>query len=578
MDASPSATQTVAETMPSDSAGMPERLQTAELDPVKQKQIWDAEHMAFLLETYFGKPLVASIKKRSLAPLESALMPDARIQLPGAESIRFGAIAGVTETRVPERSKLENAGPPDLLNRARSILGRFETIESGKLRVLHLKDFEDKRRWEAQLWLRVTGDSQSSERLEHISLHRAVFEFDSFDVAKESLKSGARVTTWIQESGLFRTGPTELMKETTEEAGLKNLPILDNWTAPLELTQEYRFQMAAEDFNRDGWLDLAVATEQGTPILLQSDQGKRFVNVTARMGFQSWHNHNLHATALATWIDYDNDAFPDLILGEELFHNDGGEGFTRVTREMGISFRHSPMSSVVFDYDCDGWLDLYVCYQTPPLKEFRKTTNPWVGDAQSGGRNTLWRNLGGKGFEDVTETARAGAGLRKSFAAAALFLDDDRFPDLYVANDFGRNVLLRNRGDGTFEDVTRQTGSGDYATSMGVATGDLDNDGSPEIYVANMFSKMGRRIIGQVQESDYPEGIYQQIQGSCVGNRLYTASDSPGDAFREIGPELGVNQVGWAYAPSMTDLNGDGWLDLYSTTGFISRDRAKPDG
>ncbi len=212
------------------------------------------------------------------------------------------------------------------------------------------------------------------------------------------------------------------------------------------------------------------------------------------------------------------------------------------------------------------------------MKEFRKTTNPWVGDTQSGGHNVLWRNVDGRGFVDVTREAGAGAGLRKSFAATALFLDEDRFPDLYVANDFGRNVLLRNRGDGTFEDVTTRTATGDYATSMGVAAGDLDNDGSPEIYVANMFSKMGRRIIDQLEESDYPEGIYRQIHGSCIGNRLYTAADSAAEPFREIGPELGVNQVGWAYAPAMTDLNGDGWLDLYSTTGFISRDRAKPDG
>ena len=67
----------------------------------------------------------------------------------------------------------------------------------------------------------------------------------------------------------------------------------------------------------------------------------------------------------------------------------------------------------------------------------------------------------------------------------------------------------------------------DFATSMGVATGDLDNDGAPEIYVANMYSKMGRRIIAHVESSDYPPGIFEQIEGSCAGNRLSYATCFP---------------------------------------------------
>ncbi len=139
------------------------------------------------------------------------------------------------------------------------------------------------------------------------------------------------------------------------------------------------------------------------------------------------------------------------------------------------------------------------------------------------------------------------------------------------------NVLLRNNGDGTFLDVTDGTGLGDFATSMGVAAGDLDNDGHDELYVANMFSKMGRRIIAHVDEEDYPEGVYEQILGSCAGNRLYGAPNAEG-AHPERSDDAGVNGVGWAYAPAMVDLDGDGLLDLYATTGFMSFDRETPDG
>ena len=87
-------------------------------------------------------------------------------------------------------------------------------------------------------------------------------------------------------------------------------------------------------------------------------------------------------------------------------------------------------------------------------------------------------------------------------------------------------VLYHNQGNGKFVDVTEDFGVGDFANSMGVATGDVDNDGTTEIYVANMFSKMGRRIIAHVCADDYPEGVYEGIQGACAGSHLYLYSDS----------------------------------------------------
>ncbi len=134
-----------------------------------------------------------------------------------------------------------------------------------------------------------------------------------------------------------------------------------------------------------------------------------------------------------------------------------------------------------------------------------------------------------------------------------------------------------NQGDGSFEDVADDSGVGDFATSMGVASGDINGDGVPEIYVANMYSKMGRRIISQVSAPDYPAGIYEQLVGSCAGNRMYSTQ---GDVrqFQELSEQLGVNAVGWAYAPAVADFDGDGLLDLYATTGFLSFNRHKPDG
>ena len=88
---------------------------------------------------------------------------------------------------------------------------------------------------------------------------------------------------------------------------------------------------------------------------------------------------------------------------------------------------------------------------------------------------------------------------------------------------------------------------------------------------------MGRRIIGQLGDRDYPTGIFAQIEGSCAGNQLYVKK--PGQAkYLDCSITSAVNKVGWAYGPAMFDLDGDGWLDLYATTGFMSFKRGEPDG
>ena len=338
---------------------------------------------------------------------------------------------------------------------------------------------------------------------------------------------------------------------------------------------QYRFQLAVADFNRDGHLDLAVASLSNHPLLLAGKQGRGFRDVAAAVRLHRGQPRERLENLAAAWIDYDNDGWPDLILGDRLYHNQQGRRFIDATRESGLGFLPECMGCLVADYDADGRLDLYVIYQKP-LGRKPSGQEQWINETDSGLPNQLWRNMGHGRFRDVTDTAHADGGRRHTHAGAWFFLDDDHFPDLYLANDFGHNVILRNRGDGSFDDVSEVTGANGFSTSMGVATGDLDNDGRTDIYVANMYSKMGRRIIAQVGEADYPPGIYRQIQGSCAGNRLYRGV--AGSRFEEISQTAGVNAVGWAYAPVLADFDNDGRLDVYATTGFLSFDRTKPDG
>jgi hypothetical protein len=450
-------------------------------------------------------------------------------------------------------------------------LAAFEEIENVGLRVLNIDrtkaDIDN--RWSTQLLLTAYGQDSKGGLLALDSLQRVDFRYH----AESELDGGRVVSQWNVSSERLRTCPRMLMEEVTEQAGLAQLPLLDNWLTD-EMPQQFRFQMAVEDFDRDGYLDIAIASVHGFPILLRSIRGERFEDVTESFGLASWSPQEYRY--LATWIDFDNDNYPDLILGSRLYRNVNGVRLEDVTDHSGLRFGQRPMGCAVADYDGDGLLDIYVLYQFSHDQR-RSGTIPWVGDDSSGQENRLWHNEGNGQFRNVTQASGAAGGRRNSFAATWLYADEDHLPDIYVANDFGRNVMLRNRGDGSFEDVSQAAGVADYATSMGVAAGDVDNDGLPELYVANMYSKMGRRIIAHVCDDDYDPGIYEQIKGACAGNRLYRRSTKD-QQYEDLSTALGVNGIGWAFAPAMVDLDNDGLLDMYATTGFMSFDRHKPDG
>ncbi|MFP6762795.1 MAG: FG-GAP-like repeat-containing protein [Planctomycetaceae bacterium] len=554
------------------------RLAANQLDKQKQKHIWKVEHATFELETHFGTAFRRALTERSEQALAGFLQDGLKAHLLPADRGQKRSIGPLSELYAPGWTPDADAVQPvpgDSAAVVDSLLTSIEilkTVERTRLRVLAL-DTTDGTHWTSEVLLECTGPDSSGQPTLISSRHLLELTF----AADEDIQAGRIISGWHDRNRSRKTSRQNFLTEVTAQTGLSDLPLYDNWKLGSKLTSQYWTQLAVSDFNRDGYPDIAVGSLSGKALLLQSDHCRTFLGVTAQMQIRSWVPNPRRLCSLATWIDYNNDAWPDLLLGEKLYRNREGIAFEDVTRQSGLKFDHHAMGVAVADYDCDGLLDLYVLYQINPKPGTSTGPRPWVGDHDNGAQNQLWRNQGNGRFRNVTEQSGAGGGLRKSFAATWHFLDDDHFPDLYIANDFGQNVHLRNSGDGTFDDVSARTGTADFATTMGVCSGDLNNDGSPELYVANMFSKMGRRIIGHVGDSDYEPGIYEQILGSCAGNRLY--SPTPGSTrFQEISESAGVNQVGWAYAPAMADFNADGLLDIYATTGFMSFDRKKPDG
>jgi len=107
------------------------------------------------------------------------------------------------------------------------------------------------------------------------------------------------------------------------------------------------------------------------------------------------------------------------------------------------------------------------------------------------------------------------------------------------------------------------------------AVADYDGDGDPDLYVANMYSAAGSRVMGNLRQEDYPDGTFGLIRGFITGNELYR-NDS--NELQPIGETAQVSNSGWAYGPAVVDLDGDGALDLYSPSGYQSVSREEPDG
>jgi len=318
------------------------------------------------------------------------------------------------------------------------------------------------------------------------------------------------------------------------------------------------------DFDRDGWPDIYVTNSAvgSKNALYRNMHDGTFKDVAGELGIADLNQPGTGVSTGAVWGDYDNDGYEDLFLIKwgrpELFHNDQGHGFTRVTEQAGLPPWINGNTAIWFDYDGDGLLDLFVGgYYAEDIDLWHLTTTRIMPDsfeyAKNGGRKYLFHNLGNGKFEEVS--AKLGIGSRRwSLAAAAADLRGTGHPDLFVANDYGVSELYFNDGK-RFHEVGEQTGVGFAPKSgMNAAFGDILNQGRYAVYVSNISE----------------DGILIQ------GNNLWvpkegTASDAI--QYQNLARDFGVELGGWSFGAQFGDLNNDGTLDLYLTNGYISLDR-----
>ena len=257
---------------------------------------------------------------------------------------------------------------------------------------------------------------------------------------------------------------------------------------------------------------------------------------------------------MALAADLDGDGWKEIFLTyardtNRLLRGRPDGSFEDVTTSSGLE-RAGDISgpAVVFDYDGDGLLDLYV----GNFGDYLHGRHPWATEnATNGMPNRLYRNLGGLRFADVT--AAAGAG-HTGWTQAVSHFDHDRDgdQDLYLANDFGRNELLVNNGDGTFRAAGHETGSDDPHHGMNVAFADLNHDGYGDIFVTNIWA-------------------YRPREERLAETNTLLLSEPDGGSVRyvsEPAPWIAEHDTGWAWAASFLDYDRDGHDDLFIANGF----------
>ena len=553
----------------------------------KQEAIWDAEHNTFEIEHRLGKAFLKAWVNNDVDKLASFFQAPLKAGVPTSDQWTVVSKPPLDErTRVTTEEMQKQTG--DVNEVLKLLLDPIAgvKVDKKKLRVIKIRKLQDKI-WACRFLLAASGVDKESNAKLFQSEHEVVVEIED----ETKLAEADSIMGWEFRSETIRTSSAPIMKETTAELKLDQVRIADNWILGKGLAKQHNCQIAVEDFDLDFDLDISLMAMDGTRALLAYNDGV-YEDVTQAMGLDestipknqdeieytiapSGEKVPVSSKFSTAWIDIDNDGYPELISGDQVFKNEQGKKFTDITKKTGLKFNPETMGITVVDFDNDGFLDLYVVYQHGMGDD---ANAKWIDESNSGSINFLYRNNGDSTFTDVTVATKSTGGFRHSHAAVWFYYDDDIYPDVYIANDFGRNVLLQSCENGSyFKDVSAQSGADGFATSMGVVAGDVNNDGNSDLYVANMFSKMGRRIIQMVSEEDYDADVYQQIIGSCAGNQLYCRDEATGK-YKDCGEMAGVNEVGWAWAPTMLDIDSDGWLDLYSTCGFMSFDREKPDG
>jgi hypothetical protein len=318
------------------------------------------------------------------------------------------------------------------------------------------------------------------------------------------------------------------------------------------------------DYDNDGWPDILLVNGMDWPghrsrtstlNLYHNNHDGTFTDVTQKSGL----GIEMYGMGVAVG-DYDNDGYDDIFISalgqSRLFHNNGNATFTDLTRQAGLMGPNEFSTSAAWvDFDRDGHLDLLVAnyVQWTPATDLFCTLDGvqksyCTPESYKGASARLWRNRGDGTFEDVTKKAGLFDPTSKGLGVAVLDYDNDGWPDLLIANDTERNKLYHNNGNGTFTETGISAGvafseNGVARAGMGVDAADYDRSGRSSLLITNFANQM--------------LALYHN-----EGNGLFVDDAPRSEAGRASLLTLGFGCFFFDY-----DL--DGWLDIFVANGHI---------
>lgn len=348
--------------------------------------------------------------------------------------------------------------------------------------------------------------------------------------------------------------------------------------------------LSVVDFDDDGLDDLYVMQRWGSNLLLRNLGDGTFEEVAASVG--------LDVQGLSTggiFADFDNDGDSDIILGRSLERslylvNEGGHYVDRTESHISGEMPFFVTAVSAADYNNDGLVDVYLstyvrlgtgALDLQGLRHYlsegdlQELERRWSRLTPSdlfldriGPANLLLVNRGEGHFEVAPENSQVQL-WRDTLQSTWGDFDGDGDQDLYVANDYAPDNFLRNDGSGGFVDITQEMGGDEMlGFGMGASWGDYDLDGAQDLYVSNMYSKAGSRIVAQV------DGLDERFGRSAHGNLLFR---NTGDAFQLVSglepPALNVARAGWSWGGQFVDIDNDSFLDLYVASGNFTAPR-----
>ncbi len=470
-------------------------------------------------------------------------------------------------------------------------------------------------------WLQpVSGQSRQKSGVVSGEAHPAVFDKEMRPIT----------------AGGFVDDAPEIFADVTAQSGVDRFAHRSGSKSKRYILEVPSGGVALIDYDRDGWLDIylvsgstyeALEGKEASPssALFRNNQDGTFKDVTseAKVANKRWGFG-------ATVGDYNNDGWPDLYVTNfgknRLYENKGDGTFTDVAEKSGVALGAWSTAASFGDFNRDGHLDLFICgylefdpasLPSPEVNtiddsfcQFRGKPVMCGPRGLQGTRDFLFVNNGDHTFKEVA--AEAGVDDPKGyygFAAAWVDVDDDGWIDLVVANDSTPNYLYRNKGDGTFQDISYRSGfalseSGAEQAGMGIAVGDFDNDGGVDFYITNFsddyntlyrnegegffvdatfryglarptipflgwgtgfldFDNDGFKDLFVANGHSYP-GVDQYNWGTSWAQRPLLFQNLAGKRFKEVPPLAGsgLSVVVPARGAAFGDLNNDGAVDV----------------